>query len=124
MRSIDSANVNAGSVSPRIETGVSATPKSLAMTASCAVAIRPTSRHQDEHYVHQIEYRRAQHLPRRILMTGRLHRWRNVRHHALLVTRGRGGQEQRHHHHHDALAQSEIEEGLLVSVRLNHIGDG
>ena len=35
------ANVSAGSVSPRSETGMVATLKSLAIGASCATAIRP-----------------------------------------------------------------------------------
>ena len=41
MRSIESAKVNAGSVRPRIDTGTSATLKSFAIGASCAVAMRP-----------------------------------------------------------------------------------
>ena len=40
-RSIDSANCNAGSVKPRIATGTTSILKSLAIGASCAVAIRP-----------------------------------------------------------------------------------
>ena len=40
-RSSVSANCSAGSVSPRIETGTVSILKSLAMGASCAVAIRP-----------------------------------------------------------------------------------
>src|ERR1041384_2867686 len=40
-RSMASAKVNAGSVSPSMLTGVSAMPKSLAIGASCAVAMRP-----------------------------------------------------------------------------------
>ena len=40
-RSIESANVSAGSVSPMMLTGISAILKSLAIGASCAVAIRP-----------------------------------------------------------------------------------
>src|SRR5258707_2902815 len=40
-RSIDSANCSAGSVNPRIDTGTVSILKSLAMGASCAVAISP-----------------------------------------------------------------------------------
>ena len=40
-RSIESAKVSAGKVRPRMLTGTSATLKSLAIGASCAVAIRP-----------------------------------------------------------------------------------
>ncbi len=40
-RSSESAKISAGSVSPAIVTGMSATPKSWAIDASCAVAIRP-----------------------------------------------------------------------------------
>ncbi|MNR46016.1 hypothetical protein D3C85_1649310 [compost metagenome] len=40
-RSMVSAKVSAGSVSPRMDTGESWSPKSLAMGPSCTVAISP-----------------------------------------------------------------------------------
>ena len=54
-RSIDSANVNAGIVMKRSVTGVLATPKSVAITESCAVAISPARAHQHKHQVHHPE---------------------------------------------------------------------
>ena len=70
-RFIDSANGSAGSVMPNSDTGESATPKSLAIGVSCAVAMSPpvaVSTNIDEHHP---ERRRAQHLERRVVARDR-----------------------------------------------------
>ena len=119
-RSIDNANVRAGSVNPRIETGNVVDLKVLGDRRELRGCHQTAGAHQDEHRVHHPEYRRLEHLPRAIITPGLLNRRSGRQRDFARLWRP---QQQCDQHHDDALPKPEPEERRFIATRLDHIGD-